>query len=180
MSIQRIARNPTQKKGKGPNGRGFCKWCEKEVPKGRRAWCSEECCDESSVRTDPGFARTRVFRRDKGVCAQCSIDTERVKAEADRLMDRIREVFPDLCKGVAAKNGFLRGLGFTQLHLWEADHIIPVSEGGGECGLDNLRTLCVPCHKTATAQLRGRLAAAARREKEGAVQQSLAMACPSR
>lgn len=43
-------------------------------------------------------------------------------------------------------------------HLWEMDHIVPVVEGGGSCGLDNLRTLCVPCHKAATKELRGRLA----------------------
>lgn len=43
--------------------------------------------------------------------------------------------------------------------LWEADHIIPVSEGGGGCGLDNLRTLCGDCHKQETKLLRSRLAA---------------------
>jgi len=37
--------------------------------------------------------------------------------------------------------------------LWQADHIVPVVEGGGGCGLDNLRTLCTRCHKTATAGL---------------------------
>jgi 5-methylcytosine-specific restriction endonuclease McrA len=42
--------------------------------------------------------------------------------------------------------------------LWDADHILPVAEGGGQCDLDNLRTLCVPCHREATAQLRQRLA----------------------
>lgn len=30
--------------------------------------------------------------------------------------------------------------------LWDADHMVPVSEGGGCCGLDNIATLCVPCH----------------------------------
>jgi len=34
--------------------------------------------------------------------------------------------------------------------LWDADHIVPVKEGGGLCGLDNLRTLCIKCHKTIT------------------------------
>ena len=34
--------------------------------------------------------------------------------------------------------------------LWDADHIIPVKNGGGCCGLDNLRTLCIPCHKNIT------------------------------
>lgn len=42
---------------------------------------------------------------------------------------------------------------------WEADHIIPVSEGGGECGLENYRTLCIPCHRQETATLAKRRAA---------------------
>jgi 5-methylcytosine-specific restriction endonuclease McrA len=32
-----------------------------------------------------------------------------------------------------------------------------VVEGGGECTLENMRTLCIPCHKRATADLRQRL-----------------------
>ena len=42
-------------------------------------------------------------------------------------------------------------------NLWDADHIVPVSEGGGECDLSNMRTLCLKCHHEATAALRGRL-----------------------
>lgn len=38
---------------------------------------------------------------------------------------------------------------------WEADHILPVVEGG-DSNLDNIRTLCIPCHRTATAELRAR------------------------
>jgi hypothetical protein len=37
--------------------------------------------------------------------------------------------------------------------FWDMDHIIPVIEGGGLCGLDNYRTLCVPCHKAETKKL---------------------------
>ncbi|MGO9970456.1 MAG: HNH endonuclease [Bryobacteraceae bacterium] len=29
-------------------------------------------------------------------------------------------------------------------------------EGGGECDLENLRTLCVRCHREVTAELRQR------------------------
>ena len=47
---------------------------------------------------------------------------------------------------------------------WNADHIVPVCEGGGECGLDNLRTLCVKCHKKETAKLAAKRAAS--REEE--------------
>ncbi len=39
--------------------------------------------------------------------------------------------------------------------LWQADHIVPLIEGGGLL-LDNLRTLCVPCHTGETAALAAR------------------------
>lgn len=41
--------------------------------------------------------------------------------------------------------------------LWDADHILPVCEGGGECDLENIRTLCLACHKDVTYRLRHRL-----------------------
>ena len=42
--------------------------------------------------------------------------------------------------------------------LWEADHVVPLVEGGPHT-LANMRTLCVPCHKRATAELAARRAA---------------------
>lgn len=36
-------------------------------------------------------------------------------------------------------------------NAWHADHVIPVYKGGGMCQLDNLRTLCVPCHQVSAA-----------------------------
>lgn len=41
---------------------------------------------------------------------------------------------------------------------WDADHIVPVVEGGADGGLDNYRTLCHPCHKRVTAELAARRA----------------------
>jgi 5-methylcytosine-specific restriction endonuclease McrA len=40
--------------------------------------------------------------------------------------------------------------------LWEADHLIPVAEGGGQCGRENLRTLCLMCHVDASGAQAGR------------------------
>ena len=40
---------------------------------------------------------------------------------------------------------------------WEADHIVPVVEGGGQCGPENYRTLCCRCHPKVTNELRQRL-----------------------
>jgi len=44
----------------------------------------------------------------------------------------------------------------TRKSLWDADHILPVAEGGGECDLGNMRTLCLMCHRRATEELRER------------------------
>jgi 5-methylcytosine-specific restriction endonuclease McrA len=41
--------------------------------------------------------------------------------------------------------------------FWQADHILAVAEGGGDCGLENLQTLCAPCHKLETEKLRSRI-----------------------
>jgi hypothetical protein len=51
-------------------------------------------------------------------------------------------------------------LGFPELSRswWEMDHIVEVVNGGGGCGLDNLQTLCVVCHKAKTKRLMAQLA----------------------
>ena len=53
-----------------------------------------------------------------------------------------------------------RQLGFPadSRSAWQMDHATPVIEGGGMCGLEGLRTLCVPCHKRETKELAGRRA----------------------
>src|SRR5579872_5700775 len=116
---------------KGPNGRNLCRWCNLEVPKGRLTFCSAWCVEEWRLRTDPGHVRDCVLQRDRGICALCRLDT---------VMEwtRIRRL--------------------RRASLWDADHIVPVSEGGGECDLSNLRTLCLKCHRQVTQALRQRLA----------------------
>lgn len=46
---------------------------------------------------------------------------------------------------------------------WQADHIIPVSEGGGGCDITGYQTMCLECHKVKTKEMRGRQA----RERRG-------------
>ena len=36
---------------------------------------------------------------------------------------------------------------------WQADHILPVIQGGGGCSLSNFQTLCMDCHKEKTKRL---------------------------
>lgn len=47
----------------------------------------------------------------------------------------------------------------------QADHIVPIADGGDEFDLDNVRTLCVPCHKKVTATWRTEVAARNREAK---------------
>jgi 5-methylcytosine-specific restriction enzyme A len=127
----------------GPNGRTLCRWCNLEVPAGRRTFCSEFCVHEWKLRTDPGYLRDEVFRRDKGVCALCGVDCV---AEYNHARRHPRALAKWGLKPRQRKS------------LWDADHIVPVVEGGGECDLDNLRTLCLRCHRKVTSDLRDRLA----------------------
>ncbi len=131
---------------RGAGGRALCRWCNLEVPKGRRTFCSEWCVHEWRLRTDPGYLRDQVFERDRGVCAVCGIDT----VAEERRLRRIG--------GERRRAAFLAwGIGKAhRCSLWDADHILPVSEGGGECDLSNIRTLCLKCHRAATDALRER------------------------
>jgi hypothetical protein len=132
---------------RGPSGRGLCRWCSLEVPRGRYTFCSEFCVHEWKLRTQPAYLREKVLERDRGICAGCGTDTI----------------------AAARKLRFSRGSGRMVLlqywglrtrsrkTLWDADHITPVIQGGGECDLSNIRTLCLRCHRTATIALRKRI-----------------------
>ena len=135
--------------GVGPNGLRLCRWCDLEIlAKRRRTFCSDYCVHQWRLRTDPGYLRDQVFARDQGRCGGCGIDT----VAAYYALKRARG---------AARVAGLRLYGMKTIHtrrsLWDADHIRPVAEGGGQCDLDNLRTLCLLCHKDATGALRLRL-----------------------
>jgi 5-methylcytosine-specific restriction enzyme A len=133
---------------KGPSGRNLCRWCELEVPKGRVTFCSDFCVEEWRLRTDVSFLREKTLARDKGICALCAVDT-------------IAEYFALKRSRGGHKARLLQRWGLKTLNrrtLWDADHIVPVAEGGGACDLSNIRTLCLICHREATRQLRERLA----------------------
>ena len=57
----------------------------------------------------------------------------------------------------------------NQSDFWQVDHITPVAEGGGSCGLDNLRTLCTPCHKIETDRLHQRLKVKAKKNNNNSI-----------
>jgi 5-methylcytosine-specific restriction protein A len=133
----------------GPNGLPLCRWCELEIlAKRRRTFCSEYCVHQWRLRTDPGYLRDQVYARDQGVCALCEADTVAIYNALKRARGANRAAGLSLY-GMATIE--------ARRSLWDADHIRPVAEGGGQCDLDNLRTLCLPCHREETARLRLRL-----------------------
>lgn len=70
--------------------------------------------------------------------------------------------YSDRYKAACCEVGLPPKLWSMKRRLWEMDHIQPVVEGGGDCGLENLRTLCWDCHRIETAALAARRAKARR------------------
>ena len=147
-------------------GRVLCRWCLGIVERPRRTFCSAECVHEWTVRSSTSYARRCVKKRDKGICARCGIDTEVLRLELKGLLLECRKAGDKAAFYVRIGELGIKGPEYKAYRphsLWEADHIVPVSQGGGCCGLDNLRTLCWRCHREATAALR-----ASRRKASGA------------
>ena len=135
----------------GENGFALCRWCKTEVRPPRRTFCSAACVTEHRMRTNPGFLKTLVYRRDKGICAFCNTDTKKVAKE-------IRSAEYEDVKVLRKQWGVHKKRRIWKRKwgggLWDADHITRVVDGGGLCGLENMRTLCIPCHKKESATKR--------------------------
>lgn len=162
---------------RGPLGRFCCRWCGQEVKPPRRTMCSDACVHEYRLRSNPGYLRQCVGQRDHGICAVCGLDTQALLLrlrERKKAFDRHHRVHVDRrhALGIVRPQGFsfhrfleriggkvLRGRLGSSGNLWDADHIVPVIDGGGECGLEGIRSLCLWCHQRVTAELAARKAA---------------------
>lgn len=148
---------------------GFCKACGVELTGSARLVCSSNCLHEWRIRTQPQYAARFVLQRDCGICQICGVDTIGTRSEVKALRNQAMTTRgpEDLARFLQAamSSGLLgradAGLPTAELFWhrawdtrpWQVDHIRPVSEGGGGCGLENLRTVCIPCHKDETARL---------------------------
>lgn len=150
---------------KNEKGEKVCRNCHGPLPKGRKYHnCSNRCSEEWALKTSPGLMRRAVYLRDRGVCAACGADTQAQKIEYRAAMRKHHTAYCIPMKELRERLQVTvcqAGSG----HWWEADHITPVIEGGGECGLEGYRTLCISCHKKATKELRGRMSKARREQK---------------
>lgn len=163
---------------RGPRGFVLCRQCGVECAGPRRTFCGQACVHAWKLKSDPAYMRRRVFERDRGVCQRCGLDTVEAKNifESLRWSDDVEPLteaelamtkkWRDAWWREAALSGRYticcraRLIGFdpSRQTWWDADHVLPVVEGGGECDLSNMRTLCQPCHKDATKALARRRA----------------------
>lgn len=169
MSLPRSGRlNEVYPSRRDAQGNPLCRYCGAPLSGRRTSWCGEDCVREAKIRLWPSAARYYVWERDHGVCALCGFDAgllERVNRHLEHATDN--EYGSDLQSYMALREarvvlarvaGATMGLWSRFPHLWEADHIVPVAEGGGQCGLENYRTACLRCHRAETRRLRQRLA----------------------
>lgn len=84
------------------------------------------------------------------VCAACGLDCGVLLDELLKAGDVAsrRAVIRRMAPGFEKTPGLMQRavLEPSSGALWQADHIVPVAFGGGQCGLENLQTLCTPCH----------------------------------
>lgn len=134
---------------RSPDGKPLCRGCGAPVPKGRRSWCSTKCYQDRC----PSEVIRRLYDRDKGVCSLCGLDAN----WEHRTYCAKLEALAEGCNGWesgAETRRLLRPHGMPHSRTdiwWHADHIKEFSEGG-ETVLENMQTLCIPCHKKKTAE----------------------------
>ncbi len=121
-----------------------CTGCGKTVRPPRRRWCSDLCIETHRVLYDWGYAKHLVFKRDQGVCCECSCSTVFIQ----KVRYRVRQIDRNI--GFYADKLWIQQ-GFDNMadRLYHVDHIM-ARRDGGDNSLGNLRTLCVPCHKKRT------------------------------
>lgn len=136
------------------------------------------CEERYRVTHGGGAIRRALFRLERGVCTACGADchgltrrlqgiekgapcweshrTALIKRQAPRFLERgFGKLLERLVKSAVDGNA------------WHADHIVPVFRGGGACGLENLRTLCAPCHADVTKRQAKERAAERQLRKQG-------------
>lgn len=141
---------------RGPNGLPLCRWCGRECPSKRHTFCGGRKATfvraTGAIRTPgEGCVHEHCLRSQPGYARRLVFARDR---------------------GVCALCGVQ--CGDAGQPYWQADHIVPVVEGGGACGLENLRTLCEACHKGETKKLARRRAEARRAARAGVVATALA------
>lgn len=120
---------------KREDGTYGCRGCGADIPPNRKAWCSQKCLKTFH----PGEVRRAVKERDKGICAACGRDCIGERKAWRQARNNPQWTFAEWRLAEPPRA--------------EYDHIVPFSEGGLTV-IENIRTLCAPCHVKRTAEWR--------------------------
>ncbi|XP_038880758.1 DNA annealing helicase and endonuclease ZRANB3-like isoform X2 [Benincasa hispida] len=120
-------------------------------------FCNLGCYEEYRIRISTTSLRRELFQIERGVCSNCHLDCHKLVKHIrpltlDMRSDYIEKVAPNLARRKKLLDKIVNNP--TEGNAWHADHIVPVYRGGGECRLENMRTLCVACHFDVTAEQR--------------------------
>ncbi|KAL2479170.1 SNF2 domain-containing protein [Forsythia ovata] len=118
-------------------------------------FCSLRCYEEYRLRTSYKYLREGLFQIEHGICTNCHLDCHKLvqhlrPLSLEKRQDHIKKVAPNITKRKKLLDKLVHDP--AEGNAWHADHIIPVYRGGGECKLENMRTLCVACHADVTAE----------------------------
>ena len=111
-------------------------------------------------RYQAGLTLNDIYPKVDGYCA-CGCNMPLIKPSKKWFSKKCRDnsfINFSIIKGdnyIIREQLFIRDQGACKLcgeitEKWEADHIIPVSKGGGGKGLNNFQTLCKYCHAKKT------------------------------
>jgi len=156
----------TKREGAKKKPTGVCGWCSRALHASAVAsnvlFCSSTCQEKAVVQSDQAAARVQLFAIERGVCKICGLD-------AHELFRRVAALEPPMRYQELMQANFALPKKFEKLltdpregMFWQADHIVPVAEGGGEADLANFRTLCTMCHVKETRKLEIRIRGKAR------------------
>jgi 5-methylcytosine-specific restriction endonuclease McrA len=152
--------------------------CDKELPKGRRRWCSDKCASGNDFFRQYHFptAREAALHRDGHRCVRCKSKGEPPK-ELLRQYKARRPIDPEGRPGADApfdvrmawtrtdaslawnrelQTYYAEGDALHRRFQLEVNHIRAAEGAHAQVScihhLDNLETLCGPCHRETTAQ----------------------------
>jgi len=153
-------------KGRGPNGRRFCRVCKSELPpkSGNCSACPGDCMKTYRA----GFwtwreVRYAVYRRDKRRCRICGRDLRKMGEWLRRVHWKLSLLESRELRRLL---GIPRNRGIDS--VWDVDHVNPVADHGPAESIDELRTLCIWCHKSVSAKYARSRAIARRRRRKPA------------
>lgn len=105
-----------------------------------------ECERIFLIAIKPDVAASAVFKRDHGVCANCKLDTDTLRKQFYKAWARTDVTTKEPSK-LIKQYPWMR---LWKRRFWEVDHIKPLWMSNGDIAyfhLDNLQTLCEPCHE---------------------------------